>query len=234
MRKAIKVLNIIGNVVLWLFVAFAIFVTVLVFSSQGNKDGLPNIMGKSLVTIQSDSMSPEFKKGDLIIDKILTTEEKQNCQVGDVITMYYDINGDGEDEINTHRIVEVYQESGYTYYITRGDNAEMCPVNDSPTLCTKVLGKYTGTKVPFVGSFISFLQTSTGFLVIIVIPLIIFFLYELYHFITVIVRIRMKGKVSAEQEEEIKRRAVEEYLRQQAQNSEQKDDKSEKSEDKLN
>lgn len=232
MRKAIKVLKIIGNVVLWLFVAFAIFVTVLVFSAQGNKDGLPDIMGKSLVTIQSDSMSPVFKKGDLIIDKILTAEEKKNCKVGDIITMYYDIDGDGEEEINTHRIVEVYEENGTTYYITQGDNEQMSPVADRPTSAAKVLGKYTGTKIPFVGSFISFLQTSTGFLVVIVIPLILFFLYELYHFFAVVVRIRMKDKVSAEQEEEIKKRAIEEYLRQQAQNQAQTDEPSEKSEEK--
>ena len=49
-------------------------------------------------------------------------------------------------------------------------------------------------------------------------PLILFFLYELYNFISILTKERAKrAAVSAkETEEEIKRRAIEEYLRSQA------------------
>lgn len=216
MQTTKKVLKIVGNVILWLFVLFAIFMTVLVFSSQANKDGLPNIMGKSMVTIQSDSMKPTFKTGDLIIDKVLTNEEKAQMQVGDIITYYVDLNGDGNNELNTHRIVESYQKDGHTYYVTKGDNTETNPVNDKdPVLSAYVLAKYTGTKLGGVGTVMNFLQTSTGFLVVVVLPLVLFFLFELYNFIAMVIRYKSKGKISAEQEDEIKKRAVEEYLRQQ-------------------
>ncbi len=216
MKKLVHALKITGNVILWLFVVFAIFVTVLVFSAQSNKDGLSSIFGKSLLTIQSDSMSPTFKTGDLIIGKVLTTEEKLNCQAGDVITYYTDLNGDGNDEINTHRIVDVYDEGGYVYYVTKGDNTVTNPVNDAtPVVYTKVLAKYTGQELGGVGTIINFLQTSTGFLVVIVIPLVVFFLFELYNFIAVVIKVKTKGRLTADQEEEIKQRAIEEYLRQQ-------------------
>lgn len=216
MKSVKKTLSFIGNILLWLFVAFSVFMTILVFSAQGNKEGLSNIMGKSLVTIQSDSMKPTFKTGDLIIDQVLTTGEKSKLQPGDIITYYVDLNGDGISELNTHRIMEVYEENGYTYYITKGDNKETNPVNDKePVMHTYVLAKYTGVKLGGVGTVISFLQTPTGFMCVIVLPLVVFFLFELYNFIALVIRLRGKNGISKEEEEEIKKRAVEEYLRRQ-------------------
>ena len=114
MKSVKKTLSVIGNVILWLFVIFAEFVTVLVFSSQSNKDGISNVFGKSLITIQSDSMKPTFQTGDLIIDQVLTNADKTMLQPGDVITYYVDLYGDGISELNTQRIVERYEEGGYT------------------------------------------------------------------------------------------------------------------------
>lgn len=216
MKSVKKTFAIIGNIILWIFVILAVFMTVLVFSAQGNKEGLSNIMGKSLVTIQSDSMNPTFKTGDLIIDKVLTNSEKSKLKTDDIITYYVDLNGDGISELNTHRIVDVYEENGYTYYVTKGDNNETNPVNDKdPVMSSYVLAKYTGTKLGGVGTVISFLQTSTGFLCVIVLPLVVFFLFELYSFIALIIRLKGKKGISKEEEEEIKKRAVEEYLRRQ-------------------
>lgn len=216
MKTVKKALQITGNVLLWIFVVFAVFVTVLVFSAQGNKDGLSNIMGKSLVTIQSDSMKPVFKTGDLIIDQILTNSEKLELKPDDIITYYVDLNGDGISELNTHRIVDVYEKDGYTYYVTKGDNNETNPVNDAePVMHPYVLAKYTGVKLGGIGTVINFLQTPVGFLCVIVLPLVVFFLFELYNFIALIIRLKGKNGISKEEEEEIKRRAVEEYLRRQ-------------------
>ena len=213
MKKGLKIM---GNIVLWMFVVFAILVTILVFSSQKSKDGLPNIFGKIPVSIMSDSMSPTFKTGDMIIDKKLTSEEKQNLKVGDIITYYTDLNNDGNDEINTHRIVDSHKEGGYVYYITKGDNTKTNPTDDeNPVLYSKVIALYTDSKLNSIGTVVSFLQTTTGFLVIIVIPLVLFFLFELYNFITAVVAVKTKGKLTESQENEIKQRAVEEYLRQQ-------------------
>lgn len=213
--KLKKTLSVIGNILLWLFVAFAVLMTVLAFSSQNNEDAIPSIMGKSLVTVQSDSMNPTFKKGDLIIDRVLTDDEKPALKKDDIITYYVDLNGDGVNELNTHRIVDVYEENGYTYYVTKGDNKDTNFINDAePVRHTSVLAKYTGTKIPGVGKALSFLQSPKGFLAVVVIPLLLFFIFELYNFISVLVSVKGKKKLTEEEEEEIKKRAVEEYLRQ--------------------
>ena len=219
MKKLNKALKIVGNTLIWLFVVFAILMTVVVLSAQNNKDGLSNIFGKSLVTVQSDSMYPTFKTGDLIIVEVLTNDKKAQLKPDDIITYYVDLNGDGNSELNTHRIKETYEENGYTYYVTKGDNSKTNPVNDKdPVSSPYVLAKYTGTKLGGVGTVISFLQTPTGFLCVIVLPLVVFFLFELYSFIALVIRLKGKKGITKEEEEEIKKRAVEEYLRRQQEN----------------
>ncbi len=148
-----KILKIVGNVFLWLFVAFALVVTILAFAAQRSADGVPSIGGKCYMTVLSDSMNAKkttdeavleqlagykvkgFKKGDLIIGKKLTGTQKLELKVGDVISYLTDINGDGrEEEINSHRIIAInYDENGEIYsYTTQGDNREMSTVPDEP------------------------------------------------------------------------------------------------------
>ncbi len=216
MKNTIKYLKLAGNILLWVFLIFAILITVMVLSTQNNKDGLPNLFGKSTVTILTDSMKPEFSEGDMILVSTLTAEEKAKCKVGDIITFYADLDGDGDNEINTHRIVEVEEGSnGYVFYTTRGDNNNGQDDTEKVSYAL-VLGKYdTGVRLAGMGKFINFMREPTGFLLIIVLPLVVFFFYELYRFIALVVTMRQR-KLSGSEEEEIKRRAIEEYLRQQA------------------
>ena len=227
-----KVLTIVANVAVWIFVAFSVLVTVLVFTAQGSEDGLSSLFGKSLITVSSDSMSPEFKKGDLIVIEKLSVEEITKlgedsealaARRGEVITYRapIDINGDGQiGDVNTHRIVGREVDNGWYRFTTQGDNAEMCPTPDSYVLThNDVIGVWTGKRIAGVGGMLDFLRSSLGFFLCIVLPLILFFLYELYHFISLIMKERAKtapaNAIDSETEEEIKRRAVEEYIRQQ-------------------
>ena len=109
MKKALKI---VGNVILWLFVAFAAITMVFSLSAAANNDGVPSIFGKSLITIQSDSMNPTFKKGDLIFDDTLSGVEKMTLEIDDVITFKADLDGDGKDELNTHRIIDIVDAGG--------------------------------------------------------------------------------------------------------------------------
>lgn len=211
-----KTLSIVGNVILWVFVVLAAALTITVFTAQKNEAGLPNLFGKMPVSILSDSMAPTFKAGDLIMDKALTLEEKSKLAVGDVITYAVDLNNDGIAEINTHRIVEVVQDGGYVYYVTKGDNEKTNPINDDYQVrYDQVQGIYTGAKIGGLGKVMNFLSSSKGFLICIVVPLIIFFLYELYRFIVAVMAVKGKGRLTAEEEEALKKQAVEEYLKEQ-------------------
>ena len=68
-----------------------------------------------LSSIASDSMYPALKRGDGIIIKKLTDEEKEELKVGDIIA-FYDNN-----VIVTHRIIKIDKRTE-TQFITKGDN----------------------------------------------------------------------------------------------------------------
>ena len=69
--KTKKTLQIVLNVVIWLFVAFAVTITVLVIAAQSDSDGVPAIGGKCFISILTDSMSPTFNSGDMIVGEKL-------------------------------------------------------------------------------------------------------------------------------------------------------------------
>ena len=104
--------------------------------------------------------------------------------------------------------------------MTKGDNN---PTEDTIEVYPgDIIGQWTGVKISRFGSAMRFLRTKTGFFICILIPMALFFLFELYKFIVVIVEIR-RPAANVLDEEEIKRRAIEEYLAQQK-NKENEDD----------
>ena len=218
-QKIKKIAEIVGNVVLWGFVGFAALITVLVFSAQGSSDGIPSVFGKSLLTIQTASMEDTYRVGDMVIMTKLNVMERGDLKPGDIITYQapIDINGDGKiGDINTHRIVSIDYEAGTI--VTKGDN-NILPDNqgDNPYVVqvNNVIGICTENgRIVGMGNVIEFLRSSVGFFICIILPLILFFLYELYNFISLLVTERVKkAPVAKETEEEIKRRAIEEYLK---------------------
>ena len=211
-----KVLKIILDVFVWIFVVFAVVVTMLAFAAQANDDGIPSVGGKCILTVQSDSMNPTFFEGDIIIGQRLTLKEAASLKVDDIISYKTRING--VDTINTHRIVEITSDGDSVAYITMGDNKETNKVVDEGSvLPVNIVAQYTGTRIGGLGKVLSFLQQPTGFLVCIVLPLVLFFLYELFMFIKKYLEVKNSGKkqITAADEELIRQQAVAEYLRQQ-------------------
>jgi signal peptidase len=132
--------------------------------------------------------------GDLAIGKVV--KDKTTLRPKDVITYWTVING--ERVLNTHRIEQVYDGNGFLIFETKGDNnptADPLTVHES-----EVVGKYIG-KIPSVGKVLDYLQTSTGFLVVIVIPVFLFFLYHLVQFFRVLFEYQnVKNRLRYEEE----------------------------------
>ena len=209
-----KVLKAIVNVIAWIIVILALLTTILVFSSN-NGNGVANLLGYIPLTVESDSMSPTFKQGDLIICKEI--DDVQSLGEGDVITFWTII--DGKKVKNTHRIVTITETDGVRSFVTRGDNN---PIDDEvPVYGGDLIAKWTETKIGGAGKAMAFLRTKTGFFVCILIPMAIFFLIELYKFIVTLIEVKKPAAEGpALDEEEIKRRAIEEYLAAQKQQAE--------------
>jgi signal peptidase len=126
-----------------------------------------------------------------------------------------DADGRRVRDNNTHRIVDiVYNESDKTinHFVTQGDAMKMedpIPVTPDEILAKQVgsgEGK-NGLKIAGLGHALDFLQSRTGFMICIIIPLALFFIWQIYKLIMMF----MESKAE-EIDEETKRRAIEEYL----------------------
>ena len=202
-----NVLKIVMNVLAWIVLIFALLVTIVVFSS-GRNNGVANLLGYIPLTVESNSMLPTFAMGDMIICKEI--DDVNALKEGDVITFWTII--DGKRVKNTHRIIGINQAENSRSFVTRGDNNSLD--DDMPAYAGDLIGKWTNVKIGGAGKVMAFLRTKTGFFVCILIPMAIFFLFELYKFIITLIEVK-RGDLPELDEEEIKRRAIEEYLAQQ-------------------
>ena len=214
-----KVVCIVINVILWLFVVFAALTTVVVFTGTSN-NGVGNLFGYMPFSIQTQSMEPTIKAGDVVIGKEV---DFNTLKEGDIITYWTTV--DEQKILNTHRITKVISngKGSVPSFKTKGDNNQ---IEDEYTVAAAdIVAKYN-SKISGLGKAVDFLETQKGFFICIVLPLILFFLYQLYHFIKVIVTVKQENAgLSKEDEEELKKKAVEEYLAKQKEEQEASEEK---------
>lgn len=214
-----KVVSIVINVILWLFVVFAALTTVVVFTGTSN-NGVGNLFGYMPFSIQTQSMEPTIKAGDVVIGKEV---DFNTLKEGDIITYWTTV--DEQKILNTHRITKVISngKGSVPSFKTKGDNNQ---IEDEYTVAAAdIVAKYN-SKISGLGKAVDLLETQKGFFICIVLPLILFFLYQLYHFIKVIVTVKQENAgLSKEDEEELKKKAVEEYLAKQKEEQEASEEK---------
>ncbi|MDO4487475.1 MAG: signal peptidase I [Eubacteriales bacterium] len=190
-KKGSGVLTVIASVILWMIILLAALFT---FTTLATKDTskVANIAGYTPLTVETDSMLPTFASGDLIFIKKV---DPSTLKEGDIITFHTIINN--QYALNTHRIEKIESNGAARSYVTKGDNnamADMHIIADGD-----IVGKYTG-KLGGFGKVISFLSSSVGFLVVIVLPMLIFFIYQLYHLIMVSISLKKAAALEAAEE----------------------------------
>lgn len=183
-----KIAGIAVNVLLWIIIIIVAFFAIVTFSRKGGGD-VASIFGFTPMTVLTESMAPTFNADDLIVVK---SDDKNAYEVGDIISFWTSI--ENQRVINTHRIVEVVGDSTLSQYITRGDaNAK----NDTFLVAPDdIIGKYAFS-VPFLGKVLAVISSSTGFLIIIVLPLLALFIYQLYRLIMITVELKKQTVIDA-------------------------------------
>jgi len=111
-----------------------------------------SILGFRQYVVATGSMEPEYNIGDLIVIRETTKEE---IKIGDVINY---ISETGIDTI-THRVVDIIQKDGQTYYKTKGDNNNS--VDPELVKYSQVKGKLV-FKISKLGTVITKMFTGTG------------------------------------------------------------------------
>ena len=222
--KRKKTVNTIVNVVLVVAIVLAAICTYMSFVATSGS-GVPSFFGIRLLTVQTDSMMDTLMPGDLIVDT--PVKDAKELRQDDIITYWTII--EGKRVLNTHRIVNIFDGGEYCIFETQGDNntvADPLTVHQN-----EIVGKYL-FRIPGVGKVIDYMQSPLGFFLVVVLPVLIFFVYHLIQFFRVLFEYQnVKALIKYEQErgsnediieatikdeqekEEIKRAAYEAELR---------------------
>ncbi len=137
----------------------------LIFQSYTNKDEVPKLHGYSPLIVLTGSMEDTIESGDLIIvQKIDSTD----VNVGDIIAFF-----DPESVSNsvvTHRVTQIVSEGNTISFKTKGDANN---VEDSFLVPSSSLVGVYKTKLSGVGNMAMFMQTTTGLVVCVILPMVL-------------------------------------------------------------
>ncbi len=166
-----KIFTIIGIILCIILIPILVINITLIVKSYTNKDEVPKIGGFCPLIVLTGSMEPEISSGDLIIVKQIDgADVKEN----DVIA-FFDPDGNGQS-ILTHRVVGITEKDGQTAFYTKGDanNTD----DRLPVTADKLVGSYK-FRIRGMGNVAMFMQTTTGLIVCVVLPLILLVGYDI-------------------------------------------------------
>lgn len=166
-----RVLTAVGIVLCVVFIPILVINCTLIIKSYVNKDEVPSFFSISPMIVQSGSMEPTIKTGDLIfVAKIDTAKLAE----GDIIS-YFDPASKSQSVV-THRITKVVNDAKGLSFIVKGDanNAE----DKDPIPAGNVVGIYK-FRIPGLGDVAMFMQTTAGLIVCIAVPVILLVGYDL-------------------------------------------------------
>lgn len=173
-----RVFTVVGIVLCVILIPLLIINCTLIIRSYTNADDVPSIGGVMPLIVLSDSMYPLIENGDLII---CHSEDAENVKVGDIIA-FFDPEGDGTSVV-THRVVEITSQDNSLAFRTKGDANNTDDRSLVPA--DKLVGVFQsdsvgdGTVLSGIGNVALFMQSTTGLIVCVVIPIVLLVGYDI-------------------------------------------------------
>ncbi len=170
-----KAMTIVGIVICVILVPILVINCILLIKGWTNGDEVPSIGNISPMIVLTPSMEGDgednFSAGDLIFIKLIEPDE---VEVGDVIS-FYDPDGSGTSVL-THRVVEIFEKDGKTYFTTKGDANN---ANDpTPAPAENLIGEYTEFRIAGAGNVAMFMQTTWGLVICVFLPMVLLVGYD--------------------------------------------------------
>ncbi len=155
------------------YIFFAIFIVIFIILTvislfsivTANNGRLPLIFGRASVQIMTQSMSPLYNPGDVLVIKKVNPDA---LAIDDVIC-FRSSDPNIYGQLNTHRIVEIKNADGKRVFVTKGDNN---PRLDEYTVEPQDVMGIVVAKNTFFSKILSLFRSRFGFLFVIVIPLL--------------------------------------------------------------
>lgn len=154
--------NFIVGVIMFIFFAFAISITVLLLNY--NKYGLTQFGDTTIVTIKDEFTSETFKKGDLVLVK---SKKLDKLKLGDEIFVYRIISSN-KVLVEVGKVGQIYLEEDAVSF----ENGDIFSNEFIIGTADKTYNK--------VGTYLSIVESKWGFLFIVLIPCLLIFIYEIY------------------------------------------------------
>lgn len=154
MKKVIKIL---------IYISFAfllIYNATVMIQKICNPNQIPNFLGYKNFVILSGSMEDTLNIGDIIFIK-----DKSEIKNGDIIS-YRE-----KQAVITHRVIDIIEQNGETFYKTKGDANET--IDKELVSIDEIEGIYC-FKIPKIGTIIMFFQSKTGIITFLIILLVLY------------------------------------------------------------
>lgn len=149
-----------------IYAGIAIVLTVCLLNY--NDYNITELGDKTLIIVRDDELKPDFDKGDLVVVK---KNNSSDIKIGDKI-FFYDTYKN-QISVNLGNVIEkeVVNDEEVTY-----------TMNGNYLLSSEyVIGKSsTSSRYENIGSILAVLESRFGFLFIIIFPILILFIYEIY------------------------------------------------------
>lgn len=133
---------------------------------------VPSLVGadRSYVVV-SGSMEPEIGVGSIVF---VSQVDPATVREGDVITYRTTPTA---DTVTTHRVAAVFEDDRGPFWFTKGDANE--DLDALPVYAPQLVGEVTMT-LPYVGYVVVFAQTTTGIMLLVIVPAVLLIVSELY------------------------------------------------------
>ena len=188
-----KLFTLLGILLCIIFIPILVLNTILIIKGAMDDSKPPSVLGYTPLVVLSGSMDDgsanAIQVGDLIF---VRNVDPTRLQVNDVIAFM-----EGDYAV-THRIIAVNEDGSYT---TQGDANNV--QDATPVTPEHVIGQYYN-KVTGLGNFVLFIQSTTGMLVCVGIPLAIFVIYDIIRRQLLLKKERIKQDQLKQEIEELK------------------------------
>lgn len=157
-----KILKFIFEIATWLVLAVIVIMAFYIVTSNFNV-----FSGYRSYLVQSGSMEPAVMTGDIII-----IHSQDNYVKNDVITFH-----GSDSRVVTHRIIEILQKNGKSYFSTKGDANR----SEDEDLITQdqIIGKIS-LVIPKLGYLVAFSKSLPGLIILAIFPAALFISGELF------------------------------------------------------
>ena len=199
-----KVGKILLSILLVLYAAVAIFLTACLLNYNDYK--ITEFGNKSLIIVNDDTLKDKYKKGSLlVVDKTNAKDIKS----GDEIIFYNTYNNQISIAIGEVIDKEVITDTETTYTVEGNYDISS----------QYLIGSANDTKIyPVVGTILATLESRVGFLVFIILPITLAFLYEIYVLISEV------KAVKKEEAKKAKKQVKKQEVKEEKETTEEKED----------